>query len=68
MARQTFSNADTAALLNHLGIRNAVKRAYGLEDLPKPAQLLQIAEKWQPYRTVASWYLWRSLDGPADLG
>lgn len=50
-----------------LGIRTAMKKAYGLEDLPKPKEMEQIAEPWHPYCTVASWYLWRSLDGPAVL-
>jgi DNA-3-methyladenine glycosylase II len=49
------------------GIRNAVRKAYGLKDLPKPAELHRIAEPWHPYCTVASWYLWRSMDGIADL-
>ena len=49
------------------GIRNAVRKAYGLPDLPKAAELLEIASKWHPYCTAASWYLWRSLDGPAAL-
>jgi DNA-3-methyladenine glycosylase II len=50
-----------------LGIRNAIRKAYGLADVPKPADLLQLSAKWHPYCSVASWYLWRSLDGPADL-
>ena len=50
-----------------LGIRSAVRKAYGLPELPKPAELAAIAACWHPYCTVASWYLWRSLDGPAGL-
>ena len=50
-----------------LGIRNAVRKAYGLVELPKPAELAIIARKWHPYCSIASWYLWRSLDGPATL-
>ncbi|BDC49212.1 DNA-3-methyladenine glycosylase [Bryobacterales bacterium F-183] len=50
-----------------LGIRNAMKKAYGLAEAPKPKEMEAIAEKWRPYRTVACWYLWRSLDGPAAL-
>lgn len=50
-----------------LGIRVAMKKAYGLEELPKPKEMERIAEPWHPYCTVASWYLWRSLDGPAEL-
>ena len=50
-----------------LGIRNAVRKAYGLEELPKPADLAKIAEKWHPYCSIASWYLWRSLEAPAGI-
>ncbi len=45
-----------------LGIRRAVERAYGLPELPDPAQLTEIAEPWRPHRTLACSYLWRSLD------
>jgi DNA-3-methyladenine glycosylase II len=46
-----------------LGIRNAFARIYGLEDT-RPATLLQISlqNHWEPYQSVASWYLWKSLD------
>lgn len=50
-----------------LGIRNAVRKAYGLPELPKSAELLKISEKWHPYCSIASWYLWRSLEGPAGI-
>jgi DNA-3-methyladenine glycosylase II len=49
------------------GVRNAVRQAYGLKEMPKPADLHKIAEPWHPYCTVASWYLWRSLDGAANM-
>jgi DNA-3-methyladenine glycosylase II len=49
------------------GIRAAMKRAYDLADLPKPAQMEALAEPWRPYRSVACWYLWRLLDGPAEM-
>jgi DNA-3-methyladenine glycosylase II len=45
-----------------LGVRRAVELAYGLEGLPSPAELEQIAEPWRPHRSLASLYLWRSLD------
>ena len=45
-----------------LGIRSAIRKAYGLEDLPKPAEMEKIAAAWRPYTSVACWYLWRSLD------
>lgn len=50
-----------------LGVRMAVKKAYGLAEMPKPAEMEKIAASWKPYSSVASWYLWRSLDGDAVL-
>src|SRR5687768_4136799 len=47
--------------VDDLGLREAVKKAYGLKERPKAMALRAIAEKWGPYRTVATWYLWRSL-------
>jgi DNA-3-methyladenine glycosylase II len=44
-----------------LGIRRAVERAYGLDALPDPDELEQIAEPWRPQRTLACLYLWESL-------
>lgn len=48
------------------GIRAAVQKLYGLDALPKPAEMEQIAQPWRPWCTVASWYLWRSLELPAE--
>ena len=45
-----------------LGIRSAMKKAYGLNDLPKPDEMEKIAECWKPYTSIACWYLWRSLE------
>jgi DNA-3-methyladenine glycosylase II len=50
-----------------LGIRSAMRKAYGLAELPKPPEMEAIAVRWRPYCTVASWYLWRSLEGDANL-
>jgi DNA-3-methyladenine glycosylase II len=50
-----------------LGIRNAIRKAYGLAELPSPSEMEQIADRWRPYCTVASWYLWRSLEPNANL-
>ena len=44
------------------GLRMAAKRLYVLDEPPKAAAFRALAEPWQPYRSVASWYLWRSLD------
>lgn len=53
--------------LADLGIRNAVRKAYGLSELPNAAELAKLAEKWHPYCSIASWYLWRSLEGRAEI-
>jgi len=45
-----------------LGINVAIKKAYNKRKIPKPKQVLKIAERWRPYRSVACWYLWRSVD------
>jgi DNA-3-methyladenine glycosylase II len=45
-----------------LGILTAVQKAYRLRKRPTPDRLRKIGEAWRPYRSVASWYLWRSLD------
>jgi DNA-3-methyladenine glycosylase II len=50
-----------------LGIRNAIRKAYGLAELPSPAEMERLAQVWRPYCTVASWYLWRSLEPDANL-
>ena len=44
------------------GIRSAMMKHYRLRKFPKPPRMEQIARPWRPYRTVACWYLWRSLD------
>jgi DNA-3-methyladenine glycosylase II len=45
-----------------LGVRNAARQLYDLDELPKPAELEALGEPWRPYRSLASLYLWRSLD------
>ena len=45
-----------------LGVRMAMKKAYELAELPKPQEMERIAQFWHPYCSIASWYLWRSLD------
>lgn len=52
-----------------LGIRKAMMLHYKLAELPKPAEMFEIAlrNNWSPYHSVASWYLWQSLDNqPKD--
>lgn len=45
-----------------VGLQQAIKRLYGLSDVPKRTELIAFAEKWAPYRTVACWHLWHMLD------
>ena len=45
-----------------LGIRRAIERAYGLQELPDAPAIERIAEPWRPHRTLACRYLWRALD------
>jgi DNA-3-methyladenine glycosylase II len=44
------------------GVQVAVKRHYKKRKLPKPKDLEKIARAWEPYRSIACWYMWRSLD------
>jgi DNA-3-methyladenine glycosylase II len=48
-----------------LGIVKAVQRAYKLRLAPTPVRLTRLGENWRPYRSVACWYLWASLDNKA---
>ncbi len=45
-----------------LGIRNAMQKAFQLEAPPTPDQMQKLAASWHPYCSVATWYLWRSLE------
>jgi DNA-3-methyladenine glycosylase II len=45
-----------------LGVRNAAREVYGLDELPTAAELEAIGEPWRPHRSLAALYLWRSLD------
>lgn len=47
-----------------LGVRKGLQLVYGLKELPDPAKCIKIANshKWHPYESVASWYMWQSLD------
>ena len=44
------------------GVRKAALQLYDLRELPARAELTALADPWRPYRSVASWYLWRSLE------
>jgi DNA-3-methyladenine glycosylase II len=48
--------------IHDLGIRKGFQRVYGHKDVPKPQFILEHGERWRPYRSIASWYLWRAAD------
>jgi DNA-3-methyladenine glycosylase II len=48
--------------VDDFGVRNGFRVAYGRRTMPTPKEVLRYGERWKPYRTVASWYLWRAVD------
>jgi DNA-3-methyladenine glycosylase II len=48
--------------IHDLGVRKGWSVAYGKKHMPRPAELLAFGERWRPYRTVASWYMWRAFE------
>ena len=44
------------------GVRKGFAVVFMLDELPKPKELVEHGERWRPYRSIASWYLWRGLD------
>lgn len=49
--------------LDDLGLQRAIRIQYGYKKTPSQRTLLRIAKRWTPYKTLASWYLWNSLEG-----
>ncbi len=45
-----------------LGVRNGMRLVYALEETPTPAQAREIGNRWAPYRSVGSWYMWRAAE------
>lgn len=50
-----------------LGIRKAIQIEYGLEEMPSPAEVEALGERWSPYRSLASLYLWESLHNAPEV-
>jgi DNA-3-methyladenine glycosylase II len=48
--------------VDDVGLLRSIQRAYGLKRRPTAKQVLRLGQKWRPYRSVASWYLWADLD------
>ena len=51
-----------------LGLRKGVQMAFSLPELPKPKEVEEIGMRWKPYRSVATWYLWKSLQKFDNIG
>ena len=54
--------------IGDLGIRKAIQILYNLPQLPTPSSMLAISLPWKPYRSIATWYLWKSLDNFGSIG
>lgn len=52
-----------------LGIKSGIKKLYGLESLPSPTQIQQLAARnqWHPYESIACWYIWKAFDTAPEL-
>src|SRR5258708_39715684 len=46
--------------IHDLGVKKGWSITYGKKHMPKPKELLAFGERWRPYRTIASWYMWRA--------
>lgn len=51
-----------------LGLRKGVQRVFSLPDIPKPKEAEKIGQRWKPYRTIVTWYLWKSLQKFDKIG
>ena len=47
--------------VDDLGLKKGIQLMFSLNELPKGEQIEKLAKKWKPYRTIATWYLWKSL-------
>ena len=54
--------------VHDLGLRKGAQVAFSLPDLPKPKELEKLGERWRPYRRMATWYLWKSLQKFDKIG
>jgi DNA-3-methyladenine glycosylase II len=54
--------------VDDLGLRKAMQKAYSLVELPSPENMRKIAQPWKPYCSIATWYLWKSLEQFKGIG
>jgi DNA-3-methyladenine glycosylase II len=52
--------------IHDLGVKKGWAITYGKKHMPKPKELLAFGERWRPYRTVASWYMWRACQAAGN--
>ena len=57
-------NRPDVLSVGDLGVRAGLRKFHDLAELPSPRECETLTEPWRPYRSVAMWYLWRSLDAP----
>ena len=48
--------------VDDVGVLRSIQNVYGLRRRPSEKQVLRMGERWRPYRSIASWYLWAALD------
>ena len=53
--------------IDDLGVRKGLTLVQELDSMPTPRTMLELGERYAPYRTLAAWYMWRALDGEAQL-
>ena len=51
-----------------LGLRKGVQMAFSLKEMPKPKETEKYGDRWKPYRSIATWYLWKSLQKFDNIG
>ncbi len=61
----TLARPDVLAV-DDLGLRKGAQRAFALAETPDGKALLALGERWRPFRSTASWYLWRAVDAPPE--
>jgi len=54
--------------LGDLGVRKAIQKLYNLSQLPDSHYILKLSSSWKPYRSIATWYLWKSLVNFDNIG
>lgn len=54
--------------VNDLGLQKGVQKAFCLQQLPKPGEVERLGMRWRPYRSIATWYLWKSLQKFDKIG